>query len=79
MIVTIMYRNSFDGGDGWKYYPMKIKISDQCPTCGEQRGNPIQYTFCEDGDWIVVDRWENECGHIDSYKDVYLESKRITK
>jgi rRNA maturation protein Nop10 len=73
MKVTIMYRNSFVGGDGWRYHPMDIEISDRCQICGDKRGTPKPTTFCEDGEWYTVDEWINECGHIDRYKDCYLE------
>lgn len=77
MIVTIMYRNSYDGGDGWRYYPMNIKIGDNCPVCGGKRGEPSQRTYCEDGEWYTVDNWINSCGHLDKYVDCYHEAKRL--
>jgi hypothetical protein len=77
MKVTIMYRNSFVGGDGWSYCPATIEIDDDCPVCGSKRGTPHGYNFCEDGEWFNVDKWDNPCGHIDLYKDCYFESLRI--
>jgi len=74
---TIMYRNTYDGGDGWVYYPLTVEIADTCPECGGKRGEAVPYRFCEDGDWFTVDKWENPCGHLDLYKDVYHESKRL--
>lgn len=79
MQVTIMFRNSFTGGDGWTYFPMNIEIENQCPICGGDRGNPKPYRFCEDGEWFTVNRWENPCGHLDTYGAVYLESLQKDK
>ncbi len=78
MKVTIMYRNNWKciGGDGWAYYPMTIEISNQCPICGKPRGKPYPYRFREDGQWFVIDKWDNPCGHIDCYSTVFLESKK---
>ena len=77
MIVTIMYRNNYDGGCGWIYYPITVEISDECPICGAKRGTPFSYRFCEDGEWFVVSKWNNPCGHIDKYKDCFFESKNF--
>lgn len=74
MKVRIMYRNSYEGGDGWTYYPVVVEISDKCPICGELRGTPYNYHFCEDGEWFDVDRWDNPCGHIDKYANVWKEA-----
>lgn len=79
MTVIIMFRNHYTGGDGWTYYPMRVNISDNCPVCGGKRGQPKPHHFCEDGEWFTVDKWENDCGHIDKYKDCYFESKEIEK
>lgn len=74
-----MYRNSFKciGGDGWTYYPLTIEIAGFCPICQCKRGKPYSYRFCEDEQWFTVDKWENECGHLDTYGDVYQESKLL--
>lgn len=77
MEAIIMYRNSFTGGDEWTYYPMKVTISDNCPVCGGKRGIPKPYRFCEDGEWFDVNIWRNECGHVDMYKDCFLEHQKI--
>lgn len=76
MHVTIMYRSNYDGGDGWTYHPARVEIADACPVCGGQRGTPRPYRFCEDGEWLVVDRWDNPCGHVDSYADCWREHQR---
>jgi hypothetical protein len=71
--VTIMYRNSYDGGDGWTYYPLTVAIADTCPVCGGPRGEPVMQPFREDGEWYALSTWTNECGHLDRYQDVYAE------
>ncbi len=75
MTVTVMYRNSFFGGDGWTYYPTRITISAFCPVCGKQRGLPRWYNLCEDGEWFSVQVWDNPCGHKDMYSDVLKEAE----
>ena len=77
MKVTIMYRNNYDGGDGWTYYPQTITISDKCPICGGERGKPYAYHFMEDGESFTVSRWDNPCGHIDHYGDCWKEFKAL--
>ncbi len=79
MKVTVMYRNNCFGGDGWVYHPVTIEISNNCPVCGTPRGKPYPYNFCEDGEWFVVDRWDNKCGHIDKYGDCIRESRALAK
>jgi hypothetical protein len=54
MVVTIMYRNNYDGGDGWTHYPMTIEIADNCPVCGGKRGQSYNHHLHEDGDWLDV-------------------------
>ena len=77
MKVTVMYRNKWFGGDGWTYYPKTIEIGDLCPVCGGFRGKPYPYVFCEDGEFITVDKWDNPCGHVDTYKDCLIEAGEV--
>ena len=77
MIVTIMYRNNWFGGDGWTYYPKDIIISDLCPICGQKRGKPVLNRYCEDGEFYYLHNWKNECGHVDNYKDCFIESEKL--
>jgi hypothetical protein len=51
----------------------RVHVSDKCPRCGGQRGESFNYHFSEDGDFYNCSRWNNPCGHVDSYKDVYEE------
>lgn len=77
MIVTIMYRNNWFGGDGWTYYPVTVEIRDYCPVCGAKRGEPQARSYCEDGEHYTVDNWTNPCGHVDTYGMAYRESLRL--
>lgn len=79
MELTIMYRNTYNGGDGWTYYPLTVKVGDKCLHCGGQRATPYAFTFCEDGEWLTVDRWNNECGHLETYREVYTEWLELGK
>jgi hypothetical protein len=38
---------------------------------------PYNYNFCEDGEWFSVDRWENPCGHLDTYRECWQESRQL--
>lgn len=75
--VTVMYRNNYFGGDGWTFYPMIIEIGDNCPVCGGPRGEPTPYRFHDTGEWHEVDRWDNPCGHVDTYKNCLVEAGGI--
>lgn len=73
----IFYRNSFVGGDGWVFYPLRVTISATCPTCDELRGPLTGGRVIEDGEVSFVNQWVNPCGHQDSYKDAYLEYRQL--
>lgn len=77
MKVRIMFRNDYTGGDGWISFPMDVDIADNCPVCGEQRGESYPEHIYENGDWFTVDAWDNPCGHIDTYRDCFHESLTI--
>lgn len=77
MKVTVMYRNNWFGGDGWTYYPMQIEIADRCPICGGFRGEAFPHNFHECGEWLTIDRWQNPCGHVDTYKACLIEANEL--
>ncbi len=55
-----------------------LEISDTCPKCGAKRGTKRWRGLSYDGSRrLSVDCWENECGHIDSYRDVVQEGKIV--
>jgi hypothetical protein len=56
---------------------MTVNIARNCPVCGKPRGKPSPYRFCEDGEWFIVDKWDNPCGHIEKYKNCYFEFQEI--
>ena len=78
-VVTVMYRNSWFGGDGWTYYPVTVEVADTCPVCGGPRGEPTPHSQCEDGEWFSLNTWTNPCGHLDRYPDVLVEAGYVTK
>lgn len=53
-----------------------VTIPDYCPVCAGPRGNPYRYRFHEDGDWYECDRWENPCGHVDTYEAILRADER---
>ena len=63
--------------DGNTWYPkiVIVRISRRCPVCGGLRGEPVKNRYCEDGEFYWVHCWENACGHLDKYDDVYREAK----
>jgi hypothetical protein len=50
----------------------QLRISAICPreACGQKRGEPEHFRACNDGEWYSADRWDNPCGHIDTYQDL---------
>lgn len=60
-------------------YPriVTVTIAATCPRCGGPRGvDTIRgHRFHEDGEWYVVDRWSNPCGHVDMYDAVLREAR----
>jgi hypothetical protein len=72
-----MYRNNWFGGDGWTFYPVTVDIKDTCPICGGKRGKPKENRYYECGQSYYLHNWDNPCGHVDMYKDVYIEAKHL--
>ncbi|MEW2631585.1 hypothetical protein AB0903_07990 [Streptomyces sp. NPDC048389] len=69
-----------DRGDGRAYvgvFIVTVTISTLCPVCGGPRGwdRVRPHRFCEDGEWLSVDKWDNPCGHLDTYAAVLRESR----
>lgn len=68
-----------DRGSGREYVGVRIvtvTIAPECPRCGGPRGEATPFRFCDDGEWFVVDRWTNNCGHEDKYTDVLAEYRK---
>lgn len=73
MRVTIADRRGAFG-EGFKL--VTVEIADTCPLCGAKRGVEMWKGRSYDGSrWSVVDCWNNECGHTDSYADVIKEAE----
>ena len=47
-----------------------VEIDDNCPKCGQRRGQPRLKSFYRDGQSFAIDVWENACGHVDSYEEL---------
>jgi len=77
MTRIIFYRNSYAGGDGWTYYTMPVQLSDNCPKCGQPRGEAHPGRVIEDGEVFCVDTWVNPCGHQGLYRDCWQEHNEL--
>ncbi|NGO67834.1 hypothetical protein [Streptomyces boncukensis] len=56
-----------------------VTVSPDCPRCGGPRGSAVPYRFHEDGEWYVVDKWKNGCGHTDMYDGVLTEARELAQ
>ncbi|WP_199570609.1 hypothetical protein [Streptomyces murinus] len=75
---TMTYRVC-DRGSGSEYVGVRVvtvTVGAECPVCGGPRGEAAPHRFHEDGDWYVVDKWKNRCGHTDMYADVLAEHRK---
>lgn len=60
--------------EGLRENLIQLTISNICPKCGARRAIRNWEGFSYDGSRrLVVDCWENECGHIDKYDEILLE------
>lgn len=74
MTVTIPSRCEHGGSP---LYLTTLKISDYCPVCGEKRGTTVKGFSYDGSRRLVVDCWENPCGHVDKYCDVRAEANKL--
>ena len=51
----------------------EVRISDRCPRCGGPRGEPFEGLSYDGSRRLVVHRWNNPCGHVDTYGAVRAE------
>ena len=58
------------------FYSSTVKILETCPICGERRGDTYKGISYDGSRRLLVDQWDNPCGHIDKYTDVLIESKK---
>jgi hypothetical protein len=79
---TTMTVRVVDRGTSRSYTGVNIRtvtIPAVCPKCGGPRGGKYPHNFCEDGEWMNCDRWDNPCGHTDYYSAVLEEARREAK
>ncbi|WTW95466.1 hypothetical protein OG216_19685 [Streptomycetaceae bacterium NBC_01309] len=77
---TSMTYRVCDRGSGRGYVGVSIVtvvVSPDCPRCGGPRGEARSHWFPEDGAWYGVSRWDNACGHQDSYVAVLAEYRKL--
>ncbi|MEC3995249.1 hypothetical protein VSR01_17570 [Actinacidiphila sp. DG2A-62] len=77
---TSMTYRVCDRGSGTEYVGVRVvtvTVGPECPRCGGPRGDAVPFRFHEDGDWYVVDKWSNACGHVDSYASVLAEYRKL--
>lgn len=59
--------------EGYPGNLVTIEIKDTCPKCGGKRGEPYKGFSYDGSRRLIVDCWKNECGHIDTYREVMQE------
>lgn len=69
MTVTIYSRNDWNG-------TRTVTISTFC-SCGQRRGTPFLTVYWKDERCYQVHKWENPCGHVETYKDVLNEAAQL--
>jgi hypothetical protein len=56
-------------------WSMQVKLKWICPICGCKRGTVKKGRSYDGSRTLMVDTWENECGHIDKYEALRKEAK----
>ena len=57
---------------------VKVRISANCPTCGQPRAEKVWRGLSYDGSMrLSVDSWSNSCGHVDKYSAVRAEGEVV--
>lgn len=56
-----------------------VRVRWVCPRCGHERGEPWALRWHADGEWYTTDRWVNDCGHVDLYRDVLAEARALAE
>jgi hypothetical protein len=55
-------------------YTTVVKLQWVCPVCGGPRGEPQSVRSYDGSRFMIVDGWQNPCGHTDKYSDVRKEA-----
>ena len=61
------------------FYSVTVEIADACPVCGGPRGVPFKGISYDGSRRLHVDRWQNACGHVDTYEAVRREVSEAVK
>lgn len=69
MKVTIPACDNHDG-----IYKVTVDVEWICPVCGNPRGEIKKVRSYDGSRWMIVDGWDNPCGHVDSYKAIRFEA-----
>lgn len=56
-------------------YRVSVRLKWTCPICGKPRGIIKRVKSYDGSLWMNCDGWDNPCGHVDSYTDVFLEAR----
>jgi len=73
-IVIIPSKEEHDG-----ICKMTVELPWICPVCGERRGEPFRIRSYDGSRWMIVDGWNNPCGHVDKYSALREEYKRLNQ
>jgi len=65
VIVRVVDRGTSRAYEGVRI--RRIDVPPVCIYCLGPRGPLVPYRFPEDGAWYTCDRWENPCGHVETY------------
>lgn len=72
MIVTIPASSNHNG-----IGLATFEISDSCPICNGPRGEVFGTHSFDGSRRLNVDGWKNPCGHVDTYKAIREEGRRV--
>ncbi|TGM35696.1 hypothetical protein EHQ75_16025 [Leptospira levettii] len=63
--------------NGFSEFLAEYTISNRCPKCGAKRAVKRWLDYSYDGSRkLLCDRWDNECGHYDTYESIRNEVKK---
>lgn len=74
MIVTIPSKRDHEG---IPFNLITVQISDNCPECGQPRGEKYDTISYDGSRRLHCHGWINPCGHIDKYSNVRKEALNL--